>query len=1280
MAGDDYEGPLVFDDDHYEEESMPVCDIDIEDVIEEEEGFVGKRGFGGEEDNIKDLEDCFWYSGESTDSIFVISSSHCISWYQEPKFLIKMFPRRSIGEESEYLFFEGDDSSSDEWRDYSMADAIEEEEGFVGKRGFGGEEDNIEDVIVVANDLCFLMIQTSINADFFKNSRFKPSLVIRLQKDSIIVIFSSHCNSWYQEPKFLIKMFPKRSIGEESEYLFFQGDDSSFDEWRDYSMAGDDYEGPSVFDDDHYGEESMPVCDIDIEDVIEEEGFVEKRGFGGEEDNIEDVIVEANDLCFLMFQTSINVDFSKAVYSNPHYLFGCKKSLPDYRYYFESTIAGRLFLGNDSSSDEWRDYSMARDDYEGPTVFDDDHYEEELMLVCDIDIEDVIEEEEGFVGKRGFGGEEDNIEDVIVVANDLYSLNNRYSFESTIVRVCLIIGIILNQRLLKDCFWYSGESTDSIFVISSSHCISWYQEPKFLIKMFPWRSIGEESAYLFFEGNDSSSDEWRDYSMAGDDYEGPSVFDDDHYEEESMPVCDIDIEDDIEEEEGFVGKRGFGGEEDNIEDVIVVANNLCFLMIQTSINVDFSKTVDSNPSLVIRMQKGNLVEINILIGKKYQGMAGDDYEGPSVFDDDHYEEESMPVCDIDIEDVIEEEEGFVGKSDFGGDEDNIKDVIVVANDLCFLMIQTSINVDFSKTVDSNPHYLFGCKKLEDCFWYSGESTDSIFVISSSHCICWYQEPKFLIKMFPRRSIGEESAYLFFEGDDSSSDEWRDYSMAGDDYEGPLVFDDDHYEEESMPVCDFDIEDVIEEEEGFVRKRGFGGEEDNIEDVIVGDDSSFYEWRDYNMAGDDYEGPSVFDDDHYEEESMPLDDSFWYSGESTDSIFVISSSHCISWYQEPKFLVKMFTRRSKGEESEYMFFEGDDSSSDEWRDYSMAGDDYEGPSVFDDDHYKEESMPVCDIDIEDVIEEEEGFVGKTYFGGEEDNIKDVIVVANDLCYLMIQTSINVDFSKTVDSNPHYLFGCKKIVSGIRVNQQTQFLLSLLLTASVGPPIFDDDHYEEESMPVCDIDIEDVIEEEEGFVKKRGFGGEEDNIKDIIVVANDLCFLMIQTSINVDFSKAVYSNPHYLFGCKKLEDCFWYSGESTDSIFVISSSHCISWYQEPKFLIKTFPRRSEGKESEYPFFEGDYSSFDERRDYSMVGDDYEGPPVFDDDHYEEESMPVCDIDIEDVIDEEEGFVGKRGFGGEEDNIEDIIVVANDLCYLMIQTSINVDFSKTVDSNPH
>ncbi|GJU97452.1 ankyrin repeat-containing protein [Tanacetum coccineum] len=45
------------------------------------------------------------------------------------------------------------------------------------------------------------------------------------------------------------------------------------------------------------------------------------------------------------------------------------------------------------------------------------------------------------------------------------------------------------------------------------------------------RSEGEESEYPFFEG-DGSSDKWGDYDVTGDGYEGPSVFDDDQYEEE----------------------------------------------------------------------------------------------------------------------------------------------------------------------------------------------------------------------------------------------------------------------------------------------------------------------------------------------------------------------------------------------------------------------------------------------------------------------------------------------------------------------------------------------------------------------------------------------------------------------------------------------------------------------------------------------------------------------------------------------------------------------------
>ncbi|GJX41256.1 retrotransposon protein, putative, ty3-gypsy subclass [Tanacetum coccineum] len=78
------------------------------------------------------------------------------------------------------------------------------------------------------------------------------------------------------------------------------------------------------------------------------------------------------------------------------------------------------------------------------------------------------------------------------------------------------------------------------------------------------------------------------------------------------------------------------------------------------------------------------------------------------------------------------------------------------------------------------------------------------------------------------------------------------------------------------------------------------------------------------------------------------------------------------------------------------------------------------------------MPVYDTDIEDVIEEKEGFIRKGGFGGEEDNIKDVVVVANDICSSMIQTTLSVDFSKIIDSNPHELTWMQKVITEYLVN--------------------------------------------------------------------------------------------------------------------------------------------------------------------------------------------------------------------------------------------------------
>ncbi|GJX69410.1 hypothetical protein Tco_0305137 [Tanacetum coccineum] len=77
------------------------------------------------------------------------------------------------------------------------------------------------------------------------------------------------------------------------------------------------------------------------------------------------------------------------------------------------------------------------------------------------------------------------------------------------------------------------------------------------------------------------------------------------------------------------------------------------------------------------------------------------------------------------------------------------------------------------------------------------------------------------------------------------------------------------------------------------------------------------------------------------------------------------------------------------------------------------------------------MPVYDTDIEDVIEEEKGCVGKGGFGVEEDNKEDAVVVANDLCSLMIQPILSVDFEEDINTKPHELMSFGKInVAGTR----------------------------------------------------------------------------------------------------------------------------------------------------------------------------------------------------------------------------------------------------------
>ncbi|GJW64061.1 hypothetical protein Tco_0737782 [Tanacetum coccineum] len=241
-------------------------------------------------------------------------------------------------------------------------------------------------------------------------------------------------------------------------------------------------------------------------------------------------------------------------------------------------------------------------------------------------------------------------------------------------------------------------------------------------------------------------------------------------------------------------------------------------------------------------------------------------------------------------------------------------------------------------------------------------------------------------------------------------------------------------------------------------------------------------------------------------------------------------------------------------------------------------------------------------------------------------------------------------------------------------------------------------EEESTPVYDTDIEDVIKEEDGFVGKGVFGVKEDNIEDVVVVANDFFSSMIQTTLSVDFDEDINTKSHEMI-CWKIV-----SGIHVNQLiqFVLPRYfHYISWYQEPKFLIKMPPRRNKNiidiydrimarmeerrmndmlnpkrrgdrngdEDEEYPFVDNFQNFIEEENNVSFSG------VVL-----EKESTTFYDTDIEDVIKEEDGFIGKGVFGEEEDNIEDVVVVANDFCSSMIQTTLSVDFEEDINTKSH
>ncbi|GKB29988.1 hypothetical protein Tco_0869389 [Tanacetum coccineum] len=151
------------------------------------------------------------------------------------------------------------------------------------------------------------------------------------------------------------------------------------------------------------------------------------------------------------------------------------------------------------------------------------------------------------------------------------------------------------------------------------------------------RNEVEGSKNPFFEGDGSSLftelEEWEGDGVADDSYKDALVFDDDHYEEEIVSEFVgkgfVDKYPNFQEDENNVkkkdlsGKKDLMGEEDNIEDVVVVANDLCSSMIQTTFNVDFEEDINTKSHELMSFGKSILIKVSkssfkFLIGKKYQ--------------------------------------------------------------------------------------------------------------------------------------------------------------------------------------------------------------------------------------------------------------------------------------------------------------------------------------------------------------------------------------------------------------------------------------------------------------------------------------------------------------------------------------------------------------------------------------------------------------------------------------------------------------------------------------
>nr|GEW71102.1 hypothetical protein [Tanacetum cinerariifolium] len=195
-------------------------------------------------------------------------------------------------------------------------------------------------------------------------------------------------------------------------------------------------------------------------------------------------------------------------------------------------------------------------------------------------------------------------------------------------------------------YWKNGqgamiEPCEERFVLSLVVCafevepqgicilMRWYQEPKFLIKMPPRRTSNINDVYVYERSMVRIEERLNQFvdqfanrmnDMMNSRRRGDSNGRRNEGEESKNPFFEGDDSSLFAELEEW---EGFGGEEDIIEDVVVVANDICSSINQTTLGVNFEEDINTKSHELMSFGKSIIIKVSqssfiFLIGKKYQ--------------------------------------------------------------------------------------------------------------------------------------------------------------------------------------------------------------------------------------------------------------------------------------------------------------------------------------------------------------------------------------------------------------------------------------------------------------------------------------------------------------------------------------------------------------------------------------------------------------------------------------------------------------------------------------